>query len=111
MYRIQRDWCDLADQIIEASLADDEETAESVRKELRDSLVTTSPIFDDKPFFMSEDFTLVDCCLAPLLWRLPLLGIDIPEEQCKPLVKYMERLFERESFQVSLSEAEREMRD
>lgn len=111
MYRIQRDWCDLADKIIEAAMADDEDTAEEVRKELRDSLITISPIFADKPFFMSEEFTLVDCCLAPLLWRLPLLGIDLPEDQSKPLVKYMERLFERESFQMSLSEAEREMRD
>ncbi|MCP4595570.1 glutathione S-transferase N-terminal domain-containing protein [Neptuniibacter sp.] len=111
MYRIQRDWCDLADNIIEAAMADDEDTAEENRKELRDSLITISPIFADKPFFMSEEFTLVDCCLAPLLWRLPLLGIELSEDQCKPLVKYMERLFERESFQMSLSEAEREMRD
>lgn len=111
IYRIQRDWCALADQILAASHADDEDTAEAVRKELRDSLVSTAPVFADKPFFMSEEFTLVDCCLAPLLWRLPLLGIDLPEEQCKPLIKYMDRLFERESFQVSLSDAEREMRD
>ena len=111
IYRIQRDWCALADQILAASYADDEDTAEAVRKELRDSLVSTAPVFADKPYFMSEEFTLVDCCLAPLLWRLPLLGIDLPEEQCKPLIKYMDRLFERESFQISLSDAEREMRD
>ncbi len=111
MYRIQRDWCDIADQIIEAAMADDEDTAEALRKDLRDSLVTIAPIFNEKPYFMSEEFTLVDCCMAPLLWRLPLLGIELPEAQCKPLVKYMERLFERESFQMSLSEAEREMRD
>ncbi len=111
MYRIQRDWCDIADQIIEAAMADDEDTAEALRKDLRDSLVTIAPIFNEKPYFMSEEFTLVDCCMAPLLWRLPLLGIELPEAQCKPLIKYMERLFERESFQMSLSEAEREMRD
>jgi len=109
MHRIQRDWCALVDQI----LADPEDfdEGERLRKDLRDSLVAVSPIFGEKDFFMSEEFSLVDCCLAPVLWRLPMLGIDIPEEQCKPLVKYMERLFERESFQASLSEAEREMRD
>jgi RNA polymerase-associated protein len=109
MHRIQRDWCALVDQI----LADPEDfdEGERLRKDLRDSLVAVSPIFGEKDFFMSEEFSLVDCCLAPILWRLPMLGIDIPEEQCKPLVKYMERLFERESFQASLSEAEREMRD
>ncbi len=109
MHRIQRDWCNLVDQI----LADPEDfdEGERLRKELRDSLVAVSPIFGEKDFFMSEEFSLVDCCLAPVLWRLPMLGIELPEEQCKPLVKYMNRLFERESFQASLSEAEREMRD
>ena len=60
---------------------------------------------------MSEEFSLVDCCIAPILWRLPAMGIELPEAQCKPLVKYMERLFARESFQESLSEVERELRD
>jgi len=54
---------------------------------------------------------LVDCCVAPILWRLPSLGIDFPEKQAKPIDKYMERIFERESFQISLSEVEQEMRD
>lgn len=109
MYRIQNDWCGLVDKI----LADEGTDAEldAARKELRDSLVTISPIFAEKPFFMSDEFTLVDCCLAPILWRLPQLGIELPEAQTKPLQAYMERLFERESFQASLSELEREIRD
>ncbi|WP_027856117.1 glutathione S-transferase N-terminal domain-containing protein [Marinobacterium jannaschii] len=109
MYRIQRDWCVHADIILNAD--DDTEEVEQARKELRDSLVAVAPIFSEKDFFMSEEFSLVDCCLAPLLWRLPLMGIELPEDQCKPLIKYMQRLFQRESFQESLSEAEREMRD
>lgn len=60
---------------------------------------------------MSDEFTLVDCCIAPLLWRLPAMGIELPQAQCAPLFSYMKRLFERESFQLSLSEAEKEMRD
>ena len=60
---------------------------------------------------MSEDYSIVDCCLAPILWRLPVLGIELPEKQCKPLLQYMERLFEREAFQASLSDAEREMHE
>ncbi|WP_409525275.1 glutathione S-transferase N-terminal domain-containing protein [Nitrincola sp. MINF-07-Sa-05] len=109
MYRIQRDWCVHADTLL-AGQADDE-TLERARKELRDSLVSIAPIFADKPFFMSDEFTLVDCCIAPLLWRIQVMGIELPEAQCKPLLTYMKRLFERESFQASLSEAEREMRD
>ena len=108
MYRIQRDWCDLADVIINSEDADE---ADEARKALRDSLVAVSPIFGEKDFFMSEEFTLVDCCIAPLLWRLEILGVELPEAQSKDLIKYMSRLFERESFQISLSEEEREMRD
>ncbi len=109
IHRIQRDWCRYADTIL-AGVADQDEI-ERCRKELRDGLVAVSPIFSEKPWFMSDEFSLVDCCLAPLLWRLPVMGIQLPEGQCKPLVNYMKRLFERESFQLSLSDAEREMRD
>ena len=108
MYRSQRDWCSLVDTILTAEDADE---ADEARKVLRDSLVAVSPIFGEKDFFMSEEFTLVDCCIAPVLWRLEVLGVELPEDQCKDLIKYMERLFERESFQISLSEEEREMRD
>lgn len=109
IYRIQRDWSRYADQILNAEGTTEEQ--EIARKELRDSLVAISPIFAEKPYFMSEEFGIVDCCIAPILWRLPAMGIEIPEAQCKPLVQYMQRLFDRESFQESLSEVEREMRD
>nr|WP_163502796.1 stringent starvation protein SspA [Halomonas socia] len=106
MHRIEREWCPLVEQIVAGSKKD----ADKARKELRESLVGISPIFEDMAFFMSEEFSLVDCCLAPLLWRLPALGIELPEKQVKPLVSYMERLFERDAFKAALSEAEREMR-
>jgi len=106
MHRIEREWCPLVEQIEQGA----KKEAEKARKELRESLGGTSPIFEDMPYFMSEEFSLVDCCLAPILWRLPVLGIELPEKQVKPLVSYMERLFERDAFVASLSEREREMR-
>ncbi|MGB1238609.1 MAG: glutathione S-transferase N-terminal domain-containing protein [Pseudomonadales bacterium] len=108
MHRIQKDWCQLVDQILSGKLSVDE--LEVTRKQLRDSLITISPIFAEKEFFMSEEFTLVDCCIAPILWRLPSLGVELPADQCEALLEYMDRLFERESFQESLSEYERELR-
>ena len=105
--RIEKDWTDLVGVIRTGKSKE----ADKARKELTDSLVTIAPIFAEMPYFMSEDFSLVDCCVAPILWRLPTLGIDLPESTCKPLLQYMDRLFERESFLASLSEAEREMRD
>ncbi|MGB1090624.1 MAG: stringent starvation protein SspA [Oceanobacter sp.] len=103
--RIEQDWCPLIDKILR------DEDADQARKELSESLIGISPIFAEMPYFMSEDFSIVDCVVAPILWRLPALGIELNEKQCKHLIQYMERLFDRESFQASLTEVEREMRD
>lgn len=108
IYRIERDWCSLVDSILTTR---SDNVVKKSTKELRESIIAISPIFTEKPFFMSDEFTLVDCCIAPILWRLPSLGIDIrPSKQSKPLLAYMDRLFKRESFQESLTEQEREMR-
>ena len=109
VHRIQRDWCTAVDTIMAGKSKDT--VIDRARKELRESLVTIAPIFDGKPFFMSEEFTLVDCCVGPILWRLPALGIELPPKQGKPILDYMDRMFERDSFQASLSEAKLDMRD
>ena len=108
-HRIQKDWCGLVDTIVAGRSK--ETVIEKARKELREGLITIAPIFTEKEFFMSDEFTLVDCCLAPILWRLPVLGISLPPKSAKPLTDYMNRMFRRESFQASLSEAEMDMRD
>ncbi len=108
IHRIERDWCALVDAILNTR---SENVIKKSTKELKDGITAIAPIFAEKPFFMSEEFTLVDCCIAPILWRLPSLGIDIrSSKQTKPLLAYMDSLFSRESFQESLSEQEREMR-
>ena len=109
IYRIERDWCVLIDQI---KASPDGKKADAARKEFREALVTIAGIFEEMPYFMSEEFTLVDCCLAPMLWRLPELGISLHNNRhVKPLHEYMERLFERPSFQESLTDLEREIRE
>ncbi len=108
MHRIEKDWCSLVD-LIQAEEADAKEL-EAARKELKENLVSIAPIFAEKPYFMSDEFTIVDCCVLPILWRLPELGIKLPETKAtKALIDYRERLFERESVQESLSEQEKEM--
>ena len=109
MHRIQQDWCVHLDVLLAGKGR--EATLTKARKALRESLIASSPIFAEKPFFMNDEFTLVDCCVAPVLWRLPLVGIELPPKQCRPLIKYGERLFERDGFQASLSEQEQEMQD
>lgn len=108
MYRIEKDWCPLVDTILNGKNKD---TADRARKELLESIVPIAPIFQEMPFFMSEEFTIVDCCLAPILWRLETMDIKLPNsKQVQPLGAYMERLFKRDSFVRSLTELEKEMR-
>ena len=108
IHRIEKDWCVLVDTIFSATAKDKDK--EKARKEQREGMMTIAPIFKDKPYFMSEEFSIVDCCMAPILWRLPAMGIELSGKAVEPLFHYMERLFDRESFQASLSEAEQEMR-
>ncbi len=108
-YRIERDWCPHVDALLSGKAR--EAAATKARKELRDSLITIAPIFGEKPYFMSDEFSLLDCIAAPILWRLPLMEIELPEKQCRFMLKYMDRIFARESFQTSLSDAERDIRN
>lgn len=105
MYRIEQDWYELMREIERQNGA----KGDKARKHLLESLVSIDAVFNDKPYFLSEEFSLVDCALAPLLWRLPQLGIEIPK-QAKGLIKYMDRLFDRDAFQASLTDIERELR-
>lgn len=105
MHRVEQDWCPLVDTLLRSRSKDQLANA---RKELTESLVGIAPIFSDKPFFMSPDFSLLDCCLVPILWRLPSFDVHLPRtRQTQPLLDYMQRVFKRESFLASLSDWEK----
>jgi RNA polymerase-associated protein len=104
MHRIQNDWYTLAEKIM-AKKGD----LEATRNELREAFLSLAPLFAETPYFMSEEFSLVDCYLAPLLWRLPALGIDLTGTGSKDVKAYMKRIFERPSFIASLTDQEREI--
>jgi len=105
LYRIEKDWYELL-PIIEG---DDAKKAEVARQTLRDSLIESASVFELKPFFLSEEYSLVDATVAPMLWRLNHYGIELPSKAAA-VTKYAKRLFDREGFQLSLTESEREMR-
>jgi RNA polymerase-associated protein len=106
LYRIEHDWYDL----VPALESKGEKTSSRARKQLRDSLTASAEVFAAKPFFLSDEFSLVDASIIPILWRLPRYRVELPR-QAKPVLDYAARMFARESVRASLSEAEREMRD
>ena len=107
--RIANDWCVIFDRLVDEKLKDAEE--KKLKKQLKALIVASNPIFKEKPFFMNEEFSLVDCCIAPILWRLPQVGIEIPNDaKNKPVNEYMKKVFTRDAFIRSLTELEREIR-
>jgi len=104
LYRIEKDWY----QQLPALESKSEKVNTKARKILRDSLTSSAEVFGAKPFFLSDEFSLVDATIIPVLWRLKHYRIELPR-QAKPVLQYAERMFARESFKASLTDAEHEM--
>jgi len=105
LYRIENDWYPLIYTLENGS----EKKRTEARKQLRESLSQSAELFGLKPFFLSDEFSLLDATIAPVLWRLQKYGVDLSKE-AKPIHDYAERMFSRPGFQDSLTEVEREMR-
>lgn len=106
IHRFDREWGPLIRKL-EAGKANDVRIA---AKELTSYLGQLVPVFNSSAYFMGDEFTLVDCCIAPVLWRLPAWGITLSPAETKAMNKYTGRVFQRDSFQASLTEAEQELR-
>lgn len=108
MYRMFRDWID-AGKVIETSSG--QKKVASTRRHLQESLVSSDDLFGLTPFILNDELSLADCSLTPLLWRLPAYGIELTARTAPNLNRYMDRMFRRDSFQRSLTEVERLMRE
>lgn len=106
LFRIERDWYKRAEAI---AAAGDRKPASAQTKALEESVLSSADVFLAKRFFLSDEFSLVDCTIAPILWRLPLWDIALPN-RARPIQRYMDEVFSRASFQASLTELEHEMR-
>jgi len=105
MHHIENNWYSLLKKIKEGN----EQESDIARKNLRAQLLASTNFIKPNGYLMGEDFSLVDCQLAPLLWRLAELGIVLNGEDAKQIRGYMGRIFQRDGFIASLSEAERDM--
>ncbi len=106
IYRFDREWGPLIRKL-ESGKANDVRLA---AKELASYILQLVPVFHSSSYFMGDEFTLVDCCIAPVLWRLPIWGISFSPTESKAINKYADRVFQRDSFQASLTESEQELR-
>jgi RNA polymerase-associated protein len=99
--RIERDWLPEVEAIQAGGRG-----VESARKRLREHLMAALPLFKASRFFLNSEISLADCLVAPVIWRLPSLGLSLPKE-AKPVVDYGERLFRTQGFARSLTADER----
>ena len=101
-WRIQRDWLVLGKRLLMHPDSFNKAQSALAKKQLSDSLITLSPLFAHKPYFMADEFGWCDVLLAPLLWRLDEMDIELPRAISRPLFEYQTRVFERKSFQKSV---------
>ena len=91
MLRIDREWCPLLDKLIKEDLPEKE--LMKIRQELLHEISSIALTFKEFKYFMSDEFTLVDCCFAPILWRLSSVGIKLPvNRHLKPLLDYQKNV-------------------
>jgi RNA polymerase-associated protein len=105
LYRIEKDWYTLL-QDIESG---EKIKADKARAILKEGVLSAAGVFEHKDYFLSDTFSLIDATIAPILWRLPKYGINVPES-AKSILAYMDRVFTRDAFQVALSDAEKAIR-
>jgi RNA polymerase-associated protein len=103
--RLQRDWF----PYVETILTGTKSTAETARKRLRESLLASVPVFKAAKFFLNTEMSLADCALAPLVWRLPSLGVVLPKEG-QVVIDYGERIFRNPGFMRSMTDDEKALR-
>ncbi len=102
--RIEKDWLPEVGAIRAGG-----RSADTARKRLREQLLSTLPLFKASKFFLNPEMSLADCLVAPVIWRLPWLGVDLGREG-KPIIDYGERLFHSQGFTRSMTDQEKAMR-
>lgn len=106
MQQIDQDWMTPV-----MALAASAKRSSKQQQALVNHLLQVVPIFERNPFFFGKEFSMIDCCIAPILWRFPCYGVHLPEDKASAILAYAERVFERTTFQASLTEAEYELRE
>lgn len=98
IWRFEQDWFKLADTMLRHPDTLNAAEKKKAQQQLKDTLVSLTPLFQHYPYFMSDNFTILDCMLAPIFVRLKHMGIELPKQQCRPILLYCQRIFSRPAF-------------
>ena len=104
-HRVQKDWYALARAIENAST---KAAADKAAKQLKEGIIAANELFKMSDYVLSDELSLVDCTLGPLMWRLPHYGVKLGKPGAS-VEAYAHRIFSRESFKSSLTQAERDL--
>ncbi|MCK4088147.1 starvation protein A [Acinetobacter radioresistens] len=107
IWRLEQDWLRLADILLCHTDTLSQPEQKQAQQELKDTLVSLTPLFQHFPYFMSENFTILDCMLAPIFIRLKSMGIELPRQHCRPILLYCQRIFSRPAFVKSMTQQEK----
>ncbi|MFW1766116.1 glutathione S-transferase N-terminal domain-containing protein [Acinetobacter bereziniae] len=103
IWRFEQDWFKLADTMLRHPDTLNVAEKKKAQQQLKDTLVSLTPLFQHYPYFMSDNFTILDCMLAPIFVRLKHMGIELPKQQCRPILLYCQRIFSRPAFLKSMT--------
>ena len=106
--RIKKEWLDPANELLKLNKRSEKKRKE-LTKNIRESLNGAIDLFEKSDYFLSPDFSLLDCYVLPFLWRLKWMGIKYNIPKNKPMIDYMQRMFKRQSFLRSCIQNERSM--
>lgn len=107
IWRFEQDWLKLADILLCHEDTLNSAAQAKAQKQLRDTLISLTPLFQHFPYFMAENFGILDCMLAPIFLRLKAMGIELPKQHCRPIHLYCQRIFSRPAFVKSLTMQEK----
>lgn len=105
VFRVLHDWYSLWPDLV----SQDSRRRREARKMLRERLLAGSPVFGARRFFLSDEFSLADAFIAPMLWRLPFFQVELPAD-ATVIDHYAAQIFARPAFRQSLTSAEQAMR-
>ncbi len=103
IWRFEQDWLRLADVMLCHPDSLNPAAKQRAQQQLRDTLISLTPLFQHFPYFMSDSFSILDCMLAPIFLRLKAMGIELPAQHCRPIQLYCQRIFSRPAFLQSLT--------